>query len=158
MAIPGQGEYDSLEEFMGIKQDEAALQTLGTVRTTQGRLLVFPNTVQHRVGAFQLADASKPGHRKILAMFLVDPNRPILSSANVPPQRRDWWAEELLKHRALPLPNEVFEETISHVDFPLGWQAALEARLALMEERGGIRDRQTADLEQVKCTVELLEE
>ncbi|OJD23982.1 hypothetical protein ACJ73_04661 [Blastomyces percursus] len=58
-----------------------------------GRLLTFPNVLQHRVSPFHLEDASKPGHKKILALFLVDPNIRVISSANVPCQRRDSWAE-----------------------------------------------------------------
>ncbi|KAJ6184217.1 hypothetical protein N7519_005518 [Penicillium mononematosum] len=58
---------------------------------TWGRLLTFPNTLQHRVSPFSLADNTKPGHRKILALFLVDPNLRIISSANVPPQDELWW-------------------------------------------------------------------
>lgn len=56
----------------------------------EGRIITFPNTLQHRVSPFTLADPAKPGHRKILALFLVDPHRRIISSANVPPQRDDW--------------------------------------------------------------------
>ncbi|KAJ5822729.1 hypothetical protein N7447_005069 [Penicillium robsamsonii] len=37
-------------------------------------------------------DPSKPGH-KILALFLVDPHRRIISSANVPLQREAWGYE-----------------------------------------------------------------
>ncbi|KAL4770703.1 hypothetical protein BDW60DRAFT_208797 [Aspergillus nidulans var. acristatus] len=60
-------------------------QDLGSVDTKEGRLITFPNTLQHRVSPFSLADPSKPGHRKILALFLVDPHRRIISSANVTP-------------------------------------------------------------------------
>ncbi|KAB8076829.1 hypothetical protein BDV29DRAFT_189079 [Aspergillus leporis] len=37
--------------------------------------------------------STKPGHRKMLALFLVDPPYCIISSANVPPQRADWWGQ-----------------------------------------------------------------
>lgn len=74
--------------------DSAAMtQNLGSISTHEGRLLVFPNTMQHRVNPFSLADKSQPGHRKMIALFLVDPNLRIISSANVPPQRDDWWEE-----------------------------------------------------------------
>ncbi|OJJ40832.1 hypothetical protein ASPWEDRAFT_178657 [Aspergillus wentii DTO 134E9] len=33
---------------------------------------------------------SRDSHRKILALFLVDPNMRVISSANMPPQREDW--------------------------------------------------------------------
>ncbi|KAI9933694.1 hypothetical protein ASPWEDRAFT_167964 [Aspergillus wentii DTO 134E9] len=70
--------------------DTQVTQNLGRVSTHQGRLLTFPNTMQHQVSPFSLADSSKPGHRKILAFFLVDPNLRVISSANIPPQSADW--------------------------------------------------------------------
>ncbi|KAJ4289335.1 hypothetical protein N0V88_007086 [Collariella sp. IMI 366227] len=94
MMVPEQFEYHSLEKFLGVEQEGSAVQDLGQVLTSEGRLLVFPNCLQHQVGPFELQDKTRPGHRKILAMFLVNPYRPILSSAHVPPQRRDWWAHE----------------------------------------------------------------
>jgi hypothetical protein len=51
---------------------------------------------QHRVSPFRLADPSKPGHRRFIALWLVDPHKRIISTANVPPQRLDWCAESLL--------------------------------------------------------------
>jgi hypothetical protein len=43
-----------------------------------------------------LVDPTKPGHRRSIALWLVDPNLRIISTANVPPQQRDWWAEATL--------------------------------------------------------------
>lgn len=93
--------------------------------------------MQHRVSSFRLADPTKPGHRKILAMFLVDPHTPVLSTANVPPQRRDWWAAEVRKvERFAALPEELFEAIIEGVDdFPFSWDEAELIRERLMKER-----------------------
>lgn len=46
---------------------------------------------------FKLADPTKPGYRRFIALWLVDPHpgRRILSTANVPPQQQDWWAESV---------------------------------------------------------------
>jgi hypothetical protein len=82
---PGQDEYQACEDLYGIAQNEAAIQEIGKVRTKERRLLAFPNVMQHRVRPFGLVDPTRPGHRKILAMFLVDPHIRILSTANVPP-------------------------------------------------------------------------
>ncbi|RYP52187.1 hypothetical protein DL768_002629 [Monosporascus sp. mg162] len=97
-----QDQYSSCEAYYGIRHNEPEplVQVLGSVVTRAGRLLAFPNVLQHRVSPFRLADPSRPGHRKILAMFLVDPHVRVTSTANVPPQRRDWWAEEL--RRSVP--------------------------------------------------------
>ena len=51
---------------------------------------------QHRVSGFKLDDPTKPGHRRFLAVWLVDPNLRIISTANVPPQRQDWWLDSVL--------------------------------------------------------------
>ena len=51
---------------------------------------------QHCVQPFHLVDPSKPGHRKILALFLVDPHKRIISTANIPCQQKEWW-EELVR-------------------------------------------------------------
>jgi hypothetical protein len=53
----------------------------------QGRLVTFPNFQQHRVEPFKLEDQTKPGHRRILAFFLVHPDRYIASTKWVPPQQ-----------------------------------------------------------------------
>ncbi|KAB8233948.1 uncharacterized protein BDW43DRAFT_310624 [Aspergillus alliaceus] len=123
-----QAEYHSTELFYGIENEEAAIQNLRRVLTRPGRLLVFFNVLQHRVRvqSFKLADPTKPGLRKILAMYLADPHIPILSTANVPPQRKDWWADEV---RRVPpfqgLPLEIFEMIMQHVtSFPLSWEEA----------------------------------
>ncbi|WP_411075936.1 DUF4246 family protein [Streptomyces sp. cmx-4-7] len=38
---------------------------------------------RHRVGSFRLADPTRPGHRRFLAFFLVDPSRRIVSTSDV---------------------------------------------------------------------------
>jgi hypothetical protein len=141
--IPEQSEFYSLESYLGIEDAGSAVQDLGQVLTREGRLLVFPNCLQHQVQPFELQDKTRPGHRKILAMFLVNPHRPILSSAHVPPQRRDWWADEVRRQGALSaLPNEIVDMTINMVDdFPISWEKAVELREQLMGERGLFQDQ-----------------
>jgi hypothetical protein len=127
------------------------VQEIGKVLTKPGRILAFPNVLQHKVGSFELQDKSKPGHRKILAMFLVDPHIKILSTANVPPQRRDWWAAEVRKVGPFAkLPAELFDHIIEDVDdFPISWERACEAREELMNERGTLTSDYEEMLEQV---------
>jgi hypothetical protein len=80
-------------ECLHSNSDDLITQELGGVVAKEGRLITFPNTLQHQVSPFSLADPSKPGHRKILALFLVDPHVRITSSAIVPPQYEDWRPE-----------------------------------------------------------------
>lgn len=139
---PPQDEYEPCEDLYGIEQEGPAVQAIGKVLTRRGRILAFPNVMQHRVQPFGLADPSKPGYRKILAMFLVDPHIRILSTSNVPPQQRDWWAEEIRKIEVFAgLPIELFDRIIEEVDdFPIGWDEACNMREALMAERGRARE------------------
>lgn len=126
-------------------------QVIGSVDTRQGRLLTFPNSLQHQVSPFALADRTKPGHRKILAFFLIDPHLSIISSANVPPQQEDWWKErqevvgKLLSER-LPaelqnMVNEDLEAT------PITLEEAKRYRRELMEERSNKSQEQNRDFE-----------
>jgi len=82
-------------------------------------------------------------------LFLVDPGIRIVSTANVPPQQRDWWAGEVI--RAFEgtgkgieiLSAEVREKIFEGVEgFPIGMMEAKETRLRLMEERKSYVHRQ----------------
>ena len=148
---PMQNEHASLEAYYGVANDEPAIQELGHLHTRQGRLIAFPNILQHCVQPFKLADPTKPGHRKLLAMFLVDPHIRVLGTGKVPPQRRDWWAEEMRKvERFGALPREIFDRIVEGVEgFPVGWDEAVEVRGKLMGERGAMTEELNAQMEAV---------
>ncbi|KAI0847455.1 hypothetical protein F5Y00DRAFT_241477 [Daldinia vernicosa] len=139
-----QGEFPPLMLRTGIVNnlEDLPFQELGGVFTRPGRLLAFPNVFQHQVQQFRLEDPTKPGHRKILAMFLVDPNIRVLSTGVVPPQRRDWWAPEVRKISPFSkIPVEIFHMIIDFVeDFPMSWERAEEVREVLMDERSWINE------------------
>lgn len=82
-----QNDDNGLREVYGLENEDALNQVLGSTATPAGRCLAFPNVLQHRVGSFRLADPTRPGHRKILAFFLVDPSERIVSTSDVPPQQ-----------------------------------------------------------------------
>ncbi|KAF7593569.1 hypothetical protein BBP40_011189 [Aspergillus hancockii] len=113
-------------------------QNVGMVPTPEGRLLTFPNILQHRVSPFSLADRSKTGHRKILALFLVDPNIRILSSANILPQQEDWWKDYQQQSQHLPAGMKyLLNESPGIQTFTMDEAKAF--RLELMEERKATR-------------------
>ncbi|KAF2007253.1 hypothetical protein P154DRAFT_614663 [Amniculicola lignicola CBS 123094] len=119
---------------------EPKIQTLGTISTPQNRLLVFPNTLQHRVSPFRLVDPTKPGHRRMLVLWLVDPNYRITSTRNVPPQQHDWWAPEAYHRVGIHsrLPRELADMVTKEVgEWPMGKGEAKELREELMAERTG---------------------
>ncbi|MEU2391348.1 DUF4246 domain-containing protein [Streptomyces sp. NPDC007369] len=82
-----QNDDDGVREVYGLENEDALNQVLGSAATPAGRCLAFPNILQHRVGSFRLEDHTRPGHRKILAFFLVDPSTTIVSTSDVPPQQ-----------------------------------------------------------------------
>ncbi|PPR02043.1 hypothetical protein CVT24_011203 [Panaeolus cyanescens] len=137
-------DYRWLDEVYGCPNYEPGVQVIGDVDTREGRLLTFPNILQHRVQPFKLADPTKPGHRKILALFLVDPNIKVVSTAHVPCQRKDWWKEVARREQILSpdgtglgrLPVELQDIILDEVHgFPLDMDEAKALRVKLMEER-----------------------
>ncbi|KAJ7122793.1 hypothetical protein C8R44DRAFT_621154 [Mycena epipterygia] len=132
-----------MDILYGMKRDSHCCQDLGSIATSAGRALAWPNIYQHRVAPFRLLDPTKPGHRKILAIFLVDPSiEPIPSATTVPPQQADWAFHALDEARHDPesvfsrLPPEL--AILIHDRFPdtfVTHQEAEAYRLSLMKER-----------------------
>lgn len=79
-----------LQQVFGMNIGDAAVQETGIIRCHEGRMVVWPSTIQHRYNRFHILDRSQKGNVKVLGLFLVDPNIRIISTANVPPQRLDW--------------------------------------------------------------------
>ncbi|KAK0441800.1 uncharacterized protein EV420DRAFT_1579637 [Desarmillaria tabescens] len=124
-----QDDEDGTMAVWGLSRDEPLNEVIGSVSTKTGRCIAFPNMYQHCVSPFSLLDPSTPGYRKIIALFLVDPELevPRPSTTNVPPQRRDWWSQELLA---------LAEEGDSLLGrLPTELEEAEELRLRLMDER-----------------------
>ena len=150
-----QDRHEWLHIIFGCQQHGPAVQDIGSVAAKKGRLITFPNTFQHRVRPFSLADKTKPGHRKILALFLVDPHIRIISTANVPCQQKEWWAQEVQAQEAFPkLPNELVDEVMNSVeDFPISLAKAKELRVELMEERKNFVTEHDEQFEAVKFSL-----
>ena len=135
-----QDDHEPLARVFGCAsmRDEPAVQNLGSVKCKAGRMLAFPNTLQHRVQPFRLEDPTRAGHRRFLVLWLVDPNYRVISTANVPPQQHDWVAPEtidrVLADRDLAVElQDMIKEHAS--DYPMSLETAKELRLELMQER-----------------------
>ncbi|RDW93686.1 DUF4246 domain-containing protein [Aspergillus mulundensis] len=104
-----------VEKLFGVKNNGSPLQEIGSVSVVPGRLLAFPNCLRHRLEPFQLADKTRPGHCRFLTLWLVDPYVRICSTRNVPPQRRDWWEQEVRSQLAEvhPLPCELVDQIVA---------------------------------------------
>lgn len=143
-----QCDHGFLREYFGCQNEEPGAQYVGNVETKEGRLLTFPNILQHRVQPFELDDTTKPGHRKIVALFLVDPNVRVVSTAHVPAQQVDWWRESSTMGRGTDAPAQVISTGLDKLpvelkdrvyeeieEFPITLREAKELRDELMEER-----------------------
>ncbi|KAH7337290.1 hypothetical protein B0J17DRAFT_769438 [Rhizoctonia solani] len=124
----------------GEYRDGPTVNDLGAVITCQDRCIAFPNTYQHRVSSFELADKSKPGHRKIVALFLIDPANHRPSTTTVPPQQKKWrtsgiTANPILKAAFNKLSPEILDHIDSMVDGSMTRTEAEAYRLELMDER-----------------------
>ena len=141
-------DYEHIEQLFSIENRGPAVQNLGSVLTKEGRLLVWPNVLLHRGDSFRLADASQPGHRKILALFLVDRHHRIPSTATVPPQQKDWRRKFVTGlDRLDDLPPELLEKVFDEAgDFPITMEEARALRLELMKERSDFVDEVNGEL------------
>ena len=115
------------------------VQDIGDVITKTHRCVAFPNLYQHKVEPFHLEDPAKPGHRKILVLFLVDPTQSVLSATDVAPQQRERITEAM--HNAGPnsafakLPIELLKMISNENDVAMTRLEAEEYRRGLMSER-----------------------
>ncbi|KAL1945621.1 hypothetical protein VTO73DRAFT_1623 [Trametes versicolor] len=121
----------------GLGRGEALNQELGSVVAAEDKCVAFPNIYQHRVAPFALADGTRPGHRKILAFFVVDPTISIHSTSDVPPQQAEWYRDAVYgAHRFQQLPQELVDIILEYVlEGTVSLEQAKVDREALMEER-----------------------
>ncbi|KAI0467944.1 hypothetical protein F4859DRAFT_492174 [Xylaria cf. heliscus] len=140
----GQDQYRWLEQVHGasLGYHGFCLQNYGSIETPEGRLLAFPNVFQHRVSPFRLVDHMKPGHRRFIALWLVDPHTRIISTANVPPQQQDWWVESVFGRSA-----ESRRASVSKLPVELA---------QLLNEKGLLEKTQLSDAKH-KLPVEILD-
>ncbi|RKO90640.1 hypothetical protein BDK51DRAFT_38878 [Blyttiomyces helicus] len=141
---------------------------MGTVPTPAGRILTFPNTLQHKVAgvshpASENPTPNPPAQRKILCFFLVDPAERITSTADVAEQQWETVGPEI--HAVL---NAAFRRTNPNVGCPIlvfeviarfagldrvRWDDALRMREELMEERTCVSEGEDWDAEYNLCDV-----
>ncbi|KAJ7163480.1 hypothetical protein C8R43DRAFT_989779 [Mycena crocata] len=139
----GQDDSACMNALYGMDRESDCIQEIGAMVTKAGRALSWPNLFQHCVSSFRLSDPSKPGHRKILAIFLVDPTiTPIVSATDVPAQQAEWAAEGFEEacnapgSRLAELPQELRDLIKDHFPKTVITRPEAEAyRLDLMKER-----------------------
>jgi hypothetical protein len=87
-------------------------------------------------------DPTKPGHRRFVALWLVDPGKRIISTANVPPQQISWYTEDLLGTTP-----QARKEALAKLPAEL---------LAILQERGLVNAGSIGVGENVKLPEELM--
>ncbi|KAF5250811.1 hypothetical protein FANTH_4083 [Fusarium anthophilum] len=143
--------HDPIERTFGITQGGSIFQDVGSVLTKAGRAIFFPNVLQHHVSQFRLADPTKPGHRKILALFLVDPAIPIISTSNVPPQQKHWWTSHSgLDSGCGVMPPELVKKVVDYSQWPIDLEEAKKVRLDLMKERTSFKAEEESRFERME--------
>ncbi|OBS18954.1 hypothetical protein FPOA_10678 [Fusarium poae] len=134
----GQGAFNWMEQVYGAQLSYGdCLQQYGSVETKEGRLLAFPNVFHHRVSPFELQDKTKPGHRRFIALWLVDPHTRIINTGNVPPQQHSWWMEKAfgnMDDENVDIPHPIAKMISEAAPDHSGIQAALEKGTPLPAE------------------------
>lgn len=122
-----QAESVWLEQIFGLTNNHPAVQGVGAVRGRTGRVIAWPNLLQHKVHV-EAKDRSKPARVRGVKIMLVDPNIRIISTANVPPQRADWVDSHHDKSPDQWMSRMKREQEIkrSRQEFPLGFDEAWE--------------------------------
>mmetsp|Transcript_37517 Transcript_37517/g.120395 ORF Transcript_37517/g.120395 Transcript_37517/m.120395 type:complete len:577 (-) Transcript_37517:1350-3080(-) len=134
---PGYEQSDDrgVAEVYGLSNEEPLIQPRGHCTTPQGRVLAWPNTLQHKVDAVTLVDETKPGRRTIVCFFLVDPTLRIRSTATVPPQQSDWLGKDAAELLADKLPEKALRDLVASYVGGMTYHDAVERRERLMNER-----------------------
>ncbi|KAJ2894843.1 Ribosome-releasing factor 2, mitochondrial, partial [Coemansia aciculifera] len=136
-----QFDIDSVIRVYGLSKDDVkghdylVSQELGDVEIKDGRCVVFPNILQHKMPELRLGDRTKPGHCKMLVFYFVDPSTRIPSTEIVPPQQQEWHFEDVLKAEPFrSLPNLVIDGIMDKMDYPISLKEAKSIRLQVHQD------------------------
>ena len=137
-------------EIYGAQSGDPVLQHMGDIELREGRVVTYPNIFQTRLLPFELEDPDQGGHVTLLTMHLIDPNRRMMSTAMVPCQRKDWWADEIRRQNApiYRLPAEVWGRIVDMVDgYPICMDEAGRISRDFREERAEFQKKHTKAME-----------
>lgn len=129
-----QNDNHGVLSIYGLENEKHLINNTGSVLTRGGRSIAFPNLFQHKVESFHLDDPSKPGYRRILVFFLVNPDVEIPSTVDLDPKQIYLYREELLKHDN-NIPNPIWDIIVIYSGNAWTWEEACMHREKLMHER-----------------------
>ncbi|KAJ5506488.1 hypothetical protein N7453_005445 [Penicillium expansum] len=112
-------------------------QDKGAISVSQGRLIAFPNVLEHGANRFSLTDQTRLGHYRAITLYLVDPHYRVCSTRNVPPQQHHWWSQAVGEDlEPLGLPKEIVDEIMQNTgNWPMGLPEARRHRQAFLKEQ-----------------------
>ncbi|GLD97140.1 hypothetical protein PINS_up005823 [Pythium insidiosum] len=133
----------------GLRNLKALVQNVGAATASEDRCLAFPNTFLHKVEPFKLKDPTRPGVRKLLAFFLVDPLKKIPSTSVIAPQQCQWIqdAQRVVLRQLMPLPDVVVDGPLcAMLAGGMSLDTAKTHRTRLMNQRGPFDADEHSDL------------
>ena len=133
-----EGDHRGVQQQYGLSNGDPLVQSRGQCTTFPGRVLAWPNTLEHRVRPVRLIDPSKPGRRTICCFLLVDPTLRVRSTATVPPQQHAWVANEVHRSIGHVISEGAVQKKISDMlvsSSCLIYEQACERRNRMVEER-----------------------
>jgi hypothetical protein len=99
--------------------DGGDVRPLGSLETPDGRVIVFPNSHIHRL-TNMYSDDGKPAVRRIVVFWLVNPDRRIISTQDIPRQQGVITIDEALRNRlALMAERKLHKQTFSEREVEL---------------------------------------
>ncbi|KAF4573447.1 hypothetical protein EYR36_007962 [Pleurotus pulmonarius] len=138
----------------GLRDVDPCHQYIGSIPNLEaGFGVVFPNIYQHQFAPFRLADPTKPGHLTCVSFWLVDPDissngllspkvgnwKSVPSTADVPPQQKEWVAETMDEVIDRQVPMEVVERILESTEGLLDDTEAKRVRQEISDEREEFR-------------------
>lgn len=129
--------HDFMHQPTTFDHGRVARQPIGAIEMRPGRLITFPNVMEHYLNAVWLKDPSRDGHIRFVSLWLVDPHYRICSTRNTPAQQHDWWWAEavIMTLQLTGLPLEICEVIVGFCpDSPVEVEQARLNRERLREE------------------------
>ncbi|KAG5222361.1 DUF4246 family protein [Salix suchowensis] len=138
----------------GLRDVDPCVQYIGSIPNLEaGFGVVFPNIYQHQLAPFRLADPKKPGRLTCVSFWLIDPDissngllsseighhKAVPSTADVPPQQKEWVAETLDEVIDRQVPMEVVERILESTEGLLDAAEANRVRQEILDEREEFR-------------------
>ena len=122
----------------GLQSGDECNQVIGSVRLRTGLSIAFPNIYQHCIQGVRLRKGCDEGRLAVLEFYLVDPDvPPIVSTADLAPQQRNWILRALEDSLDRRLPEEILEKIVDMVESVFSDEEA--EGIARFRRKGGDR-------------------